>query len=313
MAMKPDTRVRGRQMNRRVFWIAVFVILVGVAGLRALTVTPRPAKAYLQGNRVLVLAHQGASAYAPSNTLESFRLGLEQGADILETDVHLTKDGVVVVSHDETIDRMSNGSGYINSMTLNELRQYDFGYKFTPDGGKTFPYRGKGVRIPTLEDLFKAFPGVRVNIELKQEDPAIEEQVWDVIRKYGMEDKVLINAFPSKPMERWATVAGDRTATGATMGNMIEFVIYYLLHLDWLYHPRVDAFQLPTSDKAGPLTVHFDTERMVERTHKLGMKIHYWTINDEETMRRLVSIGADGIITDRPDVAVTVLKEAGLR
>lgn len=312
----PELRLQDRKKTRRLIWSGIFVLLLGVAAVRAVTVKPRPAKPYFGQERVLVLAHQGASAYAPSNTIESFKLGLEQGADVIETDVHMTRDGVIVTSHDATIDRMSDGSGYISAMTLAELRQYDFGYDFTPDGGKTFPYRGKGVTIPTLAEVFEKFPGVRVNIELKQEDPAIESAVWDVIVKHDMEGKVLINSFMSGPMERWAGVmdrAVYETATGATKPNMIEFVIYYLPHLDWLYHPKVDAFQVPVSEKVGPLTIRFDTKRFVQRAHKLGMKAHYWTINDEATMRHLVSIGADGIITDRPDLAVKVLKEAGLR
>ncbi|HWI50813.1 MAG TPA: glycerophosphodiester phosphodiesterase [Symbiobacteriaceae bacterium] len=318
MSMLPKTQPRARKVSRRMVWGVIVLVIAVVAAFRGLTVTPRPARAFLQGGPVLVLAHQGASAYAPTNTIQSFQLGMDQGADIIETDVHMTKDGVIVVSHDETIDRMTNGSGYIKSMTLAELRQYDFGYKFSPDGGKTFPYRGKGVTIPTLAEVFEKFPGVRVNIELKQSDPAIEEAVWDVIAKHDMERKVLINSFISEPMQRWAKLSELQfpdavTATGATKANMIEFVAYYLPHLDWLYHPRVDAFQLPVSEKLGPIEIRFDTKRMVERAHKLGMKIHYWTINDEATMRQLVSIGADGIITDRPDLAVKVLKEAGLR
>jgi glycerophosphoryl diester phosphodiesterase len=312
----PEPRLQDRKKIRRLIWSGILVLLLGVAAVRAVTVSPRPAQPYFGQERVLVLAHQGASAYAPSNTIEAFKLGMEQGADIIETDVHMTRDGVIVTSHDATIDRMSNGSGYISSMTLAELRQYDFGYDFSPDGGKTFPYRGKGVTIPTLAEVFEKFPGVRVNIELKQEDPAIESAVWNEIVKHDMEGKVLVNSFMSGPMDRWAGVmelGGATTATGATKPNMIEFVVYYLPHLDWLYHPKVDAFQVPVSQKVGPLTIRFDTERFVERTHKLGMKAHYWTINDEATMRHLVSIGADGIITDRPDLAVKVLKEAGLR
>lgn len=277
-----------------------------------MTITPRPLHPYLADVKPVVLGHQGASGHAPSNTLESFRLALAQGADILETDVHLSKDGVVI-SHDETIDRMSNGSGYIKDMTLAELRQYDFGYGFTPDGGQTYPYRGKGVTIPTLEELFQAFPGTRVNIEIKQVDPPMEAQVWDLIQKYGMEDKVLINSFPSQPTQRWLKLVGDRVALGADRADMYRFAAYYIPHLDWLYQPDRDAFQLPVAQKLGPIEIRLDTPRLIQRAHQLGIKVHYWTINDEETMRRLLLLGADGIITDYPDRAVKVLKELGLR
>jgi glycerophosphoryl diester phosphodiesterase len=311
MSMKAASETAPRRRPR----VAALILgaLLVLAVVRSLTVEPRSPKPYLEGVQPKVLAHSGAQGHAPSNTLAAFDVAMEMGADILELDVHMTRDGVVVVSHDETIDRLSNGHGAIKEMTLAELRQYDFGHGFTPDGGKTFPYRGKGVTIPTLEEVFKRYPGVPVNIELKQEAPAIEQPVWDLVQQYGMEDKVLVNSFHSGPMERWRALAGERVAQGATKGNMYEFVAFYLPYLDWLYQPRVDAFQLPTHQNVGPLTIRFDTKRMVDTAHRLGMRIHYWTINDEETMRHLVEIGADGLITDYPDRAVKVLKEVGKR
>jgi glycerophosphoryl diester phosphodiesterase len=315
MSSTPAVRPASRSRRGRYVLAGVLVLLAVLAAVRALTVQPRPARAYLNipGRKVVVLGHQGSSGNAPSNTLESFDLALKQGADVLELDVNLTKDGQVVVSHDETIDRMSNGKGWIKSMTLAELRQYDFGYGFSPDGGKTFPYRGKGVFIPTLQQVFERYPGVPVNIEIKQVDPPMEQQVWDLIEKYGMQEKVLINSFPSEPTDRWTALVGDKTAIGADKAQMMTFAAYYLPHLTWLYHPQADAFQIPVSQKLGPFTIHLDTKRLVDAAHKLGIKVHYWTINDEATMRHLVEIGADGIITDFPERAVKVLTEAGLR
>ena len=297
--------------RRRVLPVLLAVLLI-VAAYRAFTVEPRPAWAYLQDSPV-ILAHAGAQGHAPANTKESFQLALQQGADILETDVHMTKDGVLVFSHDDTIDRMSNGTGFIKSMTLQELRQFDFGYDFTPDNGQTFPYRGKGVTIPTVEEVFKNFPGTRVNLEIKQVDPPIEEALWKLIQQYNMQEKVLVNSFHSPAQKRWVELTGGKTAMGANRGHMYEFVAYYLPFLDRLYHPRVDAFQLPVSQNVGPFTIRFDTERLVKVAHRLNMKVHYWTINDEATMRHLLDIGADGIITDYPDRAMKVMKDAGYR
>ncbi len=300
-------------MKRRRIWVTILGVIVALAALRAFTIQPRPIKPYLADKKPVVLAHQGASGHAPSNTLESFALGMEMGADIIETDVHMTMDGILVVSHDESIDRLTNGTGLIKDMTLAELRKFDFGYDFTPDGGKTFPYRGKGVTIPTLEEVFQKFPGVRVNLEIKQEAPAIEEKLWALVQQYKMEDKVLINSFHSEPTVRWRGVAGDRSSIGADSSDMYAFAAYWLTYLDWLYQPKVDAFQLPTSQKLGPVTIHLDSPRLLSRAHKLGIKVHYWTINDEATMRHLIELGADGIITDYPDRAVKVLKEMGYR
>lgn len=304
-----------RKSRRRWITAGVLGVLVIVAAYRGLTVEPRPQREFLEvpGRKVVVLAHQGASGHAPSNTMESFRLGMEQGADIIETDVHVTKDGMVVVAHDETIDRLTNGTGYLRAMTLAELRQYDFGYDFTPDNGQTFPYRGKGVTIPTLDEVFRQFPGVRVNIELKQIEPADVAKVWAVVKEYKAENRVLINSFNSALTQAWRDLAGESVTMGAGRQDMYEFVAYYLPHLDWMYHPSVDAFQVPVSEKAGPIRVVFADKRFTDRAHKLGINVHFWTINDEQTMREVIAAGADGIITDYPDRAVKVLKELGLR
>lgn len=314
-SVQTGTTKAARRTRRR--WIAAGVVgvLAIVMAYRGLTVEPRPAREYLEvpGRQVVVLAHQGASGHAPSNTMEAFRLGMEQGADIIETDVHVTKDGVVVISHDQTIDRMSSGKGYIRNMTLAELRQYDFGYGFTPDNGQTYPYRGKGVTIPTLAEVFEAFPGVRVNIELKEIEPADVAKVWDVVKAHNAVNRVLINSFDTRLTDAWRELAGDAATMGAGRQDMYVFVAHYLPHLDWMYHPTVDAFQVPVSEKAGPIKVNFADQRFTDRAHKLGIKVHYWTINDEQTMREVIAAGADGIITDFPDVAVKVLKELGLR
>lgn len=302
--------------GRRPLWprvvLGVLAVLVALAVVRAVTIRPLPDRPYT-ARRPVVLAHQGASGHAPSNTMEAFRLALEQGADILELDVHMTRDGVVVVSHDETIDRMSNGSGRIKEMTLAELRQYDFGYNFTPDGGQTYPYRGKGVTIPTLEEVFRAFPDVPVNIEIKQADPPMERQVWELIQRYGAEDRVLVASFDGAVARRWREVAGTRVATSAPVTHMYLVAALYLSHLERLYAPAYDAFQLPVSGKAGPITVRVDTPRFLAMAERVNVAVHYWTVNDEEEMRRLYAMGAHGIITDYPDRAVKVLKELGLR
>ena len=300
---------------RRRRWILAGILLVAVIGLavRAITIDPRPAKPYLEGRRPVVLAHQGASGHAPSNTMESFKKAVEMGADILELDVHTSKDGVVVVHHDATVDRLTNGSGHITGMTLAELRQFDFGYRFSPDGGATFPYRGKGVTIPTLEEVLKSFPDLRVNIEIKQSEPPMEQPLWDVITRAGAEDRVLIVSNMTAAAKRWQELTAGRSAAGASFGDMLGFMALYVPHLDWLWQPKVDAFQIPTAHKLGPVGLALDDERLINRAHKLNVAVHYWTINDEPTMRRLFGLGADGIMTDYPDVAAKVLKEMGLR
>lgn len=303
-------RASGRGMRIFMGLIAVLLLL---AVVRMLTVAPRPGRPFLADDHPVILAHQGASGHAPTNTLKAFQLGLQQGADILELDVHLTRDGQVVVIHDATVDRTSNGSGQVKEMTLAELRALDFGYKFSADGGQTYPYRGKGIVIPTLEEVIEAFPGVRLNIEIKQVEPAMEEAVWALIRRHGLEEQVLINSFHGEVGSRWVALAGDRVAVGANRQDMYRFAGFYLTGLGRLYNPTVDAFQLPTSQKLGPVKIALDSPRLIRLAKRLNIKVHYWTINQEDEMRRLLQLGADGLITDYPDRAYKVMRELGMR
>lgn len=291
--------------------IALVLVVAGAA--RAMMIKPVDLKPYLADNRPVILAHQGASAYAPSDTMESFKLGMEQGADIIETDLHMTKDGILVLAHDETVDRLTNGTGAIEAMTLEELRKLDFGYKFTMDDGKTYPWRGKGVQIPTLEEVFQAFPGTRVNLELKLSSTPMEPALYELVKKYHMEDKVGIASFHAEPGPHYRALDGGVAARSASEKDMYTFAALWVPGLSFLWQPQVELFQLPTAQKVGPIEIRLDTPRLIKAAHRVGVKVHYWTINDEATMRHLLEIGADGIITDRPDLAFKVMKEMGLR
>ncbi|TCP55529.1 glycerophosphoryl diester phosphodiesterase [Tumebacillus sp. BK434] len=266
-------------------------------------------KPYLDLPRPMVLAHQGASAYAPSNTLEAFALAVEMGADAFETDVHMTRDGHVVVSHDDTVNRLTDGSGFIKQKTLAELKEIDFGYKFTPDGGKTFPYRGKGVTIPTLEEVLTAFPGMRINMDIKQTTPPMELALVETIKKCRAEDRVLIASFHTSTMKRFRKLASKRIATGANTREMVEFVCYWRSGLHKFYKPPVDAFQVPEQG----FGVRVVTPKMLRIAHEHGVKVHVWTINEEADIRRLLEWGVDGICSDYPDRVVKVMQEMGLR
>ena len=126
---------------------------------------------YFDVPRPTILGHRGAAGEAPENTLESFRLGLAQGADIIESDVHVTRDGVPVLIHDEAVDRTTDGCGRVAELDWDELQRLDAGYRFSPDGGSSFPFRGRGLRVPALEEAFRELPDVRLNLELKEGAP----------------------------------------------------------------------------------------------------------------------------------------------
>lgn len=268
----------------------------------------RKCKPYLDLPRPMVLAHQGASGHAPSNTREAFQLAVEMGADAFETDVHMTRDGHVVLSHDETVDRLTNGTGAIRNMTLAELKRFDFGYKFTLDGGQTFPYRNQGVTIPTLDEVLTDFPTMRVNMDIKQKTPPMEMALAETIKRHRAEDRVLITSFHSVTMKRFRRLGMGRVATSANTRNMVEFVCYWRSGLHKLYKPPVDAFQVPVSQYG----IAVVTPRSVQIAHQHGVKVHVWTINEEAEIRRLLSWGVDGICSDYPDRVVKVMREMGL-
>src|ERR671911_2347933 len=164
--------------RRHLVWIS----LVGLACCLAL-ILRKGKNRTVQGEWPVNLAHRGASTLAPENTIEAFRLAVEAGAGGLELDVHMTRDGHIVVIHDATVDRTTSGTGAVSEMTLDELRRLDAGHNFSPDGGPARPYRGRDVRVPTLEEVLEEFPAVAVNIEIKAGTPGIEETLFRVLRE----------------------------------------------------------------------------------------------------------------------------------
>lgn len=302
MSDKKSETSRGRLVLRVLLMVLVVVVLFVI--YRLLTIQPRPPQPYLQSDRPLVLAHRGGAALAPENTLVAFQNAVNLGADALELDVHTTADGAVVVIHDDTVDRTTDGKGAVHDLTLAELRQLDAGYHFTPDDGQTFPYRGQGVTIPTLEEVLTAFPDMRVNIEIKQTDPPMEAAVKGVIDRAGAQDRVLVGSEHDDVLDRFRALA-PAIATSAATGEVRTFYLAQLLRISAIYRPVADAFQVP--EYSG--STHVVTPSFIDAAHHHGAKVHVWTVNDAETMRRLLDMGVDGIITDRPDVAVAVVNE----
>jgi len=251
------------------------------------------------------LAHRGASARAPENTLEAFRLAVEAGAGGLELDVHMTRDGEVVVIHDATVDRTTDGSGAVAEMTLQELRRLDAGYRFSPDGGLTFPYRGKGVVIPTLAEVFEEFPDVLVNADIKEAQPGAEEAVLRIIRRAGAEGRTLIASTDHVVVRRFRRVSGGRIPTAASRREIAAFYALSRLRLESLASPSCDAFQVPVEHWG----IRLVTPRLVTAAHSRGARVEVWTINDPAQMRRLLDLGADAVMTDRPEVLAGLLED----
>ena len=183
-----------------------------------------------------MIAHRGGRSLGPENTLYTFRRAVDLGVDVLEMDVHRTKDGQLVVLHDSTLDRTTNGTGPVDSYTLAELKKLDAAYRWSPDKGKSFPLRGKGLSIPALSEVFEAFPQMRMNIEIKDSGQTELSSFCRLIHDSGMSQKVMVASFESGALKKFRSICpGIATSAGAS-----EVMLFYALqkmHLESVYSP----------------------------------------------------------------------------
>ena len=307
--MTTDSRPRRRRFGRRLGrGLLVLVGVVAAAYLVALWLAePRADHPYFTevlGPGPHVHAHQGGDHLWPGNTMLAFEGAHALGVDVLELDVHLSADGEVVVIHDATVDRTSNGSGAVADLSLAELRELDFGYRWRPPGGADvdFPYRGQGLTIPTLREVLEAFPDTAVNIELKPADTRLVAITCDLIRELGREQSVLVASFTDRNLRDFRQRCPE-VATSAGSGEATTFVIMNMLYLGHLYTPLAEAFQVPLR-RSG---IEVVTPRLVSSLAGRNVHLDVWTINDEASMRRLIDMGVGALITDRPDLALQLL------
>lgn len=242
-----------------------------------------------------VIGHRGTAGTAPENTMISFQLAALIGVDILEGDCHLTKDKFVVVCHDATVDRTTNGTGRIKEMTLAQIQSLDAGYNFCLKG--EFPYRGMGIVIPLLEDVLAAFPEFPINMETKADDPELRRIYFALLSKYGrLHDRSILSAGDKHSMLR--KIRRETPYSCCSRLEATVMVVMARLGLRPLISRRATALQVPV--RRGWLEIV--TPRVIRAAHALGIEVHVWTINDVEEMRRLLDMGVDGIFTDFPEV-----------
>jgi glycerophosphoryl diester phosphodiesterase len=248
----------------------------------------------------LLIAHRGGAGLAPENTLAAFESSIRDwGADMLEMDVRTSRDGVVMVFHDSTVDRITEGTGRLDEKSVDELRELDAGFHFRDTKGIT-SFRGKGIRIPTFEEVLEALPSTRLNVEAKDRESAVP--LVEVIRRHGAEQRVLVAAEWERNRRK---VAGYPGPWGASRRDVTAFFALLGTPLGPLYTPRVDALQIPERDRWFRVL----TPRFLREAHRRNIPVHVWTVNDPEDMRRLLSLGVDGIQTDRPDILAPILTE----
>lgn len=248
----------------------------------------------------LIVAHRGDSIAFPENTLEAFRSAHEKGAHVLECDLYLSADGVVMVHHDDTVTRTTEAEGSVDSYTYEELSRLDAGYRFTLDGGNTYPFRGQGVRIPSLREALLALPEAIFNIDLKQGE-ALVRPVAALIDELGCQDRVqaATTKFDGSFMDTFRQLQ-PRVKTVATIGETVGFMALAAVGLSQWHKPVGFEYQVPV------IRWLSDSERVIRAANSLGQTLQHWTVNDGAEMARLLEAGSDGIITDDISLAVEV-------
>ncbi len=269
---------------------------------------------------VLNIAHRGGAAVRPENTLPAFRHALTRGAVALEGDLHATRDGVVVVSHDPAVDRTTNGRGLIRDMTFRELRHLDAGHWFTRDGGSSYPYRGSGIQVPTLEEIFSdpVLARTPMVLEIKQEEPDIADEVLGLIEAHEMVDRLVMGSFSKAALDGLRSKAAARGMDLVTSLAEEEVIVFFLTPLEEMtrgdYVPPGRLLQVPVDHEVGDKRVEVVGPQFMAKARALGLKVQVWTVNDRGQMRWLIDeMGVDGIITDDPGLLQEVIQGPAAR
>jgi len=254
-------------------------------------------------NEPRLLAHRGMPLEFPENTMISFENAVNFGIDVLETDTHLTKDNKFIISHDADISRTTNGKGLIIDYTVEELKEFDTGYHFTPDMGKTYPFRDKNITFMTVEEVLNKFPSQHFNIDLKDNNPN-QVKLWtELIKKYNASERVLTASQYTQNLIK-VRKSFPEMATSFSAGEVFKFYISNKLGRLKSRKFGGDALQIPV--RLGPF--HLIKPKFIETAHKFDYKIHVWTINDKDEMKRLLEMGIDGIFTDNPRIFKKVIE-----
>ncbi|MFZ2061793.1 MAG: glycerophosphodiester phosphodiesterase [Candidatus Binatus sp.] len=249
-----------------------------------------------------VFGHRGAAGTHPENTLESFRGAVASGVQYLEFDIHMTRDGEVVVAHDNHLARMCGLDRKIAEMTHAELAAADAGRMFTLDGA-TFPFRDKGIRVPRLAEVLEAFPKLRMIVEVKQIAPSVVAPMLELIDRAGIRRSVLVASEHQEPLDEIRKLAPEIPTNFSYLESGL--FIQAMGTRDANYRPPADAVQISHFYENWELV----TRQSVEFAHSLGVEMHVWTVNEEAEMSQLLDMGVDGLISDYPERALEVVHE----
>ncbi len=246
--------------------------------------------------RPIAIGHRGCAGELPENTLASFERALADGAAVIESDVHQTRDGVPVLIHDPDVARTTDGRGAVDELDWKDLARLDAGHRFARPDGST-PFRGAGHRIPSLAEALDALPGARFNLELKHDAPGLVERTLALLREVGREETTLVTAGDDGLMQRLRRAVAEsesRVALGASAGEVARFAL--AARNGAAPPPGPMALQIPAGFGGRPLA----TPELVRAAREAGVYLHVWTINDPDEIEALLELGVDGIVSDFP-------------
>lgn len=279
----------------------VLMIALGVVGIVIVVIAFWPAPAPkthvyfddVPSDRAEIIAHGGGQGHAPPNTILALETAWNMGADVLEVDVQQTRDGVLILRHDDTLDRTTDLTGLIAELDWEEIAQADAGATWVIEGES---FANRGIKIPTLADTLSAFPDARWTVEIKNDTPRAATAMCDEIKSANAESRVLIASFHDAAMATFRE-ACPAVATSASSTEVRDFVIAARLGLSRFVKTPAVALQIPTQSNGLDLT----HPRIIAAAEARGIQVQYWTINDAEEIERLLIAGANGIMTDYVD------------
>ena len=254
------------------------------------------------------MAHRGESSSTPENTILALESAEKIGVDVIESDIRLTKDNIPILFHDEDLERTTGVSGTVREKKIDELLQIDLGHEFTTDGGKTYPFRGKGLKVVTLEEALNRFPEIILNFDIKDKFPDAPIEVARILGEHERYDRIMIASFNPSTLKRFREAA-PKIPTSAHPNEVRNFVIGTRMRMMGMFVRSVvfRAFQVP--ERSGSFQVV--TPRFIKAAHDRNLAVHVWTINEREDMERLLNMEVNGIFTDYPSMLREVLVDQG--
>ena len=282
--------------------VLLLIIFIAYAVLRLLA-KPIPDPPYFIPDKFLVIAHRGGPSLGPESTLYTFRKAVKLGVDVLEMDVRSTRDGQLIILHDDTVSRTTNATGPVQNYTLVDLKKLDAAHRWSPDNGQTFPLRNKGIQIPTLPEVFKAFPQTKLNLEIKEARSSTIQSLCRLIRDHQMTNSVVVASFETDSLKEFRRLC-PQVATSAGASEAQLFFGLQKVYLEAVYSPDAQVLQVP--EALGDLKIV--NKRFIDAAHARNMRVQVWLVNDVTSMQRLLELGLDGIMTDYPQRLLELLK-----